>query len=67
VTPPPANDPTVIIADTLERVLSTGRAISLQFVVNGRPADATVYPDGSVLADSALHIDRFTGRPIDVR
>ena len=29
-------------------------------MVNGRPAVATVNPDGSILADTRLHIERFT-------
>jgi hypothetical protein len=60
--PPDPNDPMTIIADTLETVLATGAAATLQFDVNGRPALATINPDGSILADSILGIDRFTGR-----
>ena len=60
--PPDPNDPMIIIADTLETVLSTGAPATLQFNVNGRAALATINPDGSVLADSILGIDRFTGR-----
>lgn len=62
--PPPPNpsDPLTIIADTLERVLATGTPLTLQFLVNARPVAVTVNPDGSVIADSALFIDRLTGR-----
>ena len=60
--PPDPNDPMTVIADTLERVLGTGMPATLQFSVNGRPALATINPDGTVLADSILGIDRFTGR-----
>lgn len=63
-TPPPANDPSTIIADTMKAVLASGRPRTLQFVVNGRPALATLNVDGSIVADTALHIDRLTGRPI---
>jgi prepilin-type N-terminal cleavage/methylation domain-containing protein len=56
------NDPATVIRDTLERVLGTGMPATLQFTVNGRPALATINPDGTVLADSILGIDRFTGR-----
>ena len=56
------NDPATIIADTLEIVLGTGTPATVQFVVNGRPAVATINPDGSIVADSILGIDRFTGR-----
>ena len=60
--PPDPNDPMTVIADTLEKVLGTGTPATLQFTVNGRPALATINPDGSILADSILRIDRFTGR-----
>lgn len=62
IIPPDPNDPMTIIADTLETVLDTGAPATLQFNVNGRTALATVNPDGSILADSILGIDRFTGR-----
>lgn len=63
----PAPDPTApetIIADTLERVLATGASVTLTFTVNARPALATVNPDGTIVADSALLIERLTGRMI---
>lgn len=60
--PPDPNDPMTIIADTLETVLGTGTPATLRFIVNGRPAVATINPDGSILADSTLEIDRYTGR-----
>lgn len=60
--PPDPNDPKTVIADTLEAVLSSGTPATVQFTVNRRPALATINPDGSVLADSILGIDRFTGR-----
>lgn len=59
--PDPAN-PLTIIADTLERVLATGAPLTLHFTVNARPVAATINPDGTVIADSALSIDRLTGR-----
>ena len=60
--PPDPNDPMTIIADTLETVLGTGTPATLQFTINGRPALATLNADGSIVADSTLGIDRFTGR-----
>jgi hypothetical protein len=62
LTPPPPNDPMTIIADTLVTVMATGRPATLEFTVNGRRVLATVNPDGGIIADTALHIDRFTGR-----
>jgi prepilin-type N-terminal cleavage/methylation domain-containing protein len=62
ITPPDPNDPMTIIADTLNAVMRSGQAATLQFMVNGRPALATLNPDGSIIADTALHVDRFTGQ-----
>lgn len=64
---PDPTAPATIVADSLESVLSSGRPMTLQFFVDGRPVLATLEPDGSVLADSVLRIDRFTGRSTDGR
>ena len=64
---PSPSDPRAIIADTLERVLATGRSVTLQFIVNGRPVFATVNPDGSVIADTAIDVNRFTGRSTNAK
>jgi hypothetical protein len=61
--PDPAN-PATIIADTLERVLATGMPVTLTFNVHARPVVATVNPDGTIVADSALVIERLSGRMI---
>jgi len=61
--PDPAN-PATIIADTLERVLATGTPVTLTFNVHARPVVATVNPDGTIVADSALVIERLSGRMI---
>lgn len=63
-TPPDPTDPATIIADTLARVLATGMPVTLTFNVNARPALATVNPDGTIVADSALVVERLTGRMI---
>lgn len=62
LTKPASSNPATIIADTLEHVLETGEPVTLQLTVNGRPVTANVNPDGSVVADTTLAIDRFTGR-----
>jgi prepilin-type N-terminal cleavage/methylation domain-containing protein len=59
---PAPDDPMTIIADTINAVIRSGRPTTLQFIVNGRPALATLNPDGSIVADTVLHIDRFTGQ-----
>lgn len=64
---PRPDDPMVIIADTLGSVLTSGKPVTLQFVVNRSPVEATVNPDGSIVADTSLHIDRLTGRTLNVR
>ena len=61
ITPPDPDDPMTIIADTINAVIRSGRPATLQFMVNGRPALATLNPDGSIIADTALHVDQFTG------
>lgn len=66
-TPPRATDPATIIDDTLTAVMKTGRPVTLSFTVNGQPAVATVNPDGSIVADSALHVDRLSGRTSHAR
>ena len=58
------SDPATIIADTLEQVLATGARVTLQFTVNARPALATINPDGTIVAHTALSIERLTGRAI---
>jgi prepilin-type N-terminal cleavage/methylation domain-containing protein len=67
VAPPDPNDPLTIIADTINAVMKTGRPATLRFVVNGRPALATLNPDGSIVADTVLHIDRLTGESTHAR
>ena len=62
--PPDPTLPATIIADTLEHVLTTGAPVTLTFNVNARPAAATINPDGTIVADSALLVDRLTGRVI---
>ena len=60
--PPAASDPMTVISDTANVVVKSGIPVTLHFVIDGRPALATLNPDGSIVADTALHIDRFTGQ-----
>jgi prepilin-type N-terminal cleavage/methylation domain-containing protein len=62
---PPVSDAFTAIAESLDVAIASGRTITLPLSVESRPAFATVGPDGSVVADSALHIDRLTGRRND--
>lgn len=67
VTPPDPNDPMAMIADSTPMVMLRGKPMTLVFAINGQPAAATIHPDGSVVADTLLHIVRLTGRSTDVR
>ena len=59
---PVGEDPYHIVADSLRVAAASGRAISLSFVIEGAPAAATVFPDGSVVSDSVLAIERLSGK-----
>jgi prepilin-type N-terminal cleavage/methylation domain-containing protein len=67
ITPPDPTDPMTIIADTMSSIMAAGRPATLRFQINGRPALATLNPDGSIVADSLLGIERFTGRRLRAR
>jgi prepilin-type N-terminal cleavage/methylation domain-containing protein len=60
---PRPDDPRVIIADTIRKVLASGRPALIRILTNGGPAWSNVRPDGSVIADSLLGVDRLTGAP----
>jgi prepilin-type N-terminal cleavage/methylation domain-containing protein len=64
---PVPDDPYHIVADSLRRAVETGRPAVVKLVVGGAAAYATVNPDGSVVADTVLHVERFTGRPVHAR
>jgi prepilin-type N-terminal cleavage/methylation domain-containing protein len=60
---PSPDDPYHVIVDSLRASVTSGRPVTLRFVVRGTSEAATVFPDGSILlADSALQIDRLAGR-----
>ena len=62
---PPTGEVLTAIADSLDVAIASGRTITLRLSVQSRPGFATVNPDGSVVADSAIHVDRLTGRRND--
>jgi len=64
---PRADDPRTVIADSVRIAADSARTAYIRMVVAGVPASATVGPDGTVVADSAFRVDRFTGRPLDAR
>lgn len=64
---PPPDDPVRMLADSLRVVVATGRAATLHLLVNGEWALATIHPDGSIVADSILPVDRLSGVERGVR
>ena len=58
---PPPDDPARMLGDSLRVVLATGRAATVLLVVNGGPVLATIHPDGSVVADSVIAVERLSG------
>ena len=64
---PAADDPATIIAESLRVAVDAPRAIVVRVVREGRPLSATIHADGGVVADSALEMDRFTGRSLHAR
>ncbi len=65
--PPAPTDPRAIMADSLRAAVDAPRTIVVRVVQDGRPASATIHPDGSVVGDSALGTDRFTGRSLHAK
>lgn len=59
---PPPSDPYHVIADSLRAGVASGHATTLRFVVRGVSAAATVLPDGSIVGDTILGIERLDGR-----
>lgn len=64
---PAPDDPSTIVAESLRAAVDTPRTIVVRVVRDGRPLSATIRPDGSVVGDSALDIDRLTGRASHAR
>jgi prepilin-type N-terminal cleavage/methylation domain-containing protein len=64
---PASEDPYHMVGDSLRAAAASGQAISLLFVVHGRSVAATVFPDGSIVSDSVLAIDRLSGKTSHVR
>jgi len=67
IAPPDPTDPMTIIGDTTSVIMASGQPATLEFEVNGQLVFATLNPDGSIVADSLLAIERFTGRRLRAR
>jgi len=61
--PPPPYDPARVVEDSLRVAVGEARTISFRVRVGDGTARATVHPDGSVLADSAIHFERLEQIP----
>jgi prepilin-type N-terminal cleavage/methylation domain-containing protein len=61
------DDPMADVSDSSLASVAAHRRISFPLVVDGRRAWATVLPDGSVIADSSLHINPLDGHVATAR
>ena len=51
------------IADARREAIRSARAVTVTAWRDEQPITATAHPDGRVVADSGVAIDRFSGRP----
>jgi hypothetical protein len=58
---PPVDEPSRMLADSLRWTVAESRQVTIQLVVGGRRALATINPDGSVVADSSANVERLSG------
>jgi prepilin-type N-terminal cleavage/methylation domain-containing protein len=56
-----ADDAWRVLADSQRVALATGRDIVVRLNIAGTAAYASIRPDGSVVADSTLEIERLSG------
>ena len=61
------DDPLARLTAARRTALRTGRAVTITMSVAGVSYRATALPDGSVVADSAFHVDRLAGVRRDTR
>jgi prepilin-type N-terminal cleavage/methylation domain-containing protein len=52
------------IASTRRAAIDAGRPVTVAIQGDSAPRDLTAFPDGSVIADPGLHVDRVTGAPV---
>lgn len=57
------NPAEVRIADARREAIRSGRAVTVITWRDEQPITATAHPDGRVVADTGVAIDRFSGRP----
>lgn len=61
-TPAPTDEAVAKIAAARREAIRSGKSITISVVDDGHVLAATAHPDGSVVADTALGIDRLSGR-----
>lgn len=61
---PPRDDRAAKLYAARVSALRLGRPVMIRWSDTGGPAAAIAMPDGSVIADSSLRVDRFSGAPI---
>lgn len=59
---PVATDPATIIARARTKAAESARPVTVSVMVNGTLFAVSALPDGSVIADTALRVDRLSGR-----
>ncbi|MGH7719758.1 MAG: pilus assembly FimT family protein [Steroidobacteraceae bacterium] len=50
-----------LVSDARREAIELGHAVTVVVPVAGRVSSATAFPDGSVVADAVLGVERFTG------
>lgn len=58
----PPNDPGRVLTEARRRALRDGRPQPMRLLIDSVAHEAVAMPDGSVIADSGVAIDRFTAR-----
>ena len=59
---PPADDPARLLTGMRRRALRDGEAQAARLMIDSTAHDVIALPDGSVVADSGVPVDRFTAR-----
>jgi prepilin-type N-terminal cleavage/methylation domain-containing protein len=61
----PANEAASTVATARTHALRAGRRVTVGVRIDGRLRMATALPDGSVIANASLGVDRLSGRRSD--
>lgn len=58
----PVSDVEAAIAAARREALGSGSVVTIDVLIDGRPRSVTALPDGSLVADPTLAVDRLSGR-----